>query len=74
MWGVGRGVTLAAILLAVAGGAAVFLRMIMILQVLTIREWVMLPMSERLLRGKKNGKIEIIGLGPGDLPNAYRKL
>lgn len=56
LWGVGRGVTLAAILLAVAGGAAVFLRMIMILQVLTIREWVMLPMSERLLRGKKNGK------------------
>lgn len=55
-WGEGRGVTLAAILLAVAGGAAVFLRMIQVTKVLSIREWMMLPMGEHLLRGKKNGK------------------
>lgn len=55
-WGEGRGVTLLAILLAVAGGAAIFLRMIQAMKVLSIREWAMLPMSDRLLRGKKNGK------------------
>lgn len=55
-WGEGRGVTLAAILLAVAGGVAVFLRMIQVTKVLSIREWMMLPMGDRLLRGKKNGK------------------
>lgn len=55
-WGEGRGVTLLAILLAVAGGAIIFLRMLQAEKVLSIREWAMLPMSERLLRGKKNGK------------------